>query len=87
VTLNVIYSLVETCLLLTAFPFLDPKKKLSISGVVPVVVRQPLGKNCLISSTDKILSRKRTHSTDNLSLSKFCITKVCQMILGQKAED
>ena len=66
-------------------------------GVAPVVAWEPLGKNCLISSTDKILSRKRTYyveqCTDNLcqnrviSPSKFCITKVCQMTLGQKAED
>jgi hypothetical protein len=33
-------------------PFLDSKKKLSINGVVPVVERQPVGKNCLNSSTD-----------------------------------
>ena len=61
-TFNVIYSLVvKTSLLLTAFSFLDSKKKLSINGVAPVVVREPLGKNYLISSTDKLLSRKRTH--------------------------
>ena len=44
-----------------SIPFLDSKKKLSISVVAPVVVRQSLEKNYLISSTDKILSRKRTY--------------------------
>ena len=58
---DVIYSLVvETSLLLTAFPVLDSKKKLSIFEVTPVVAKQPLGKNCLISSTDIILSKERT---------------------------
>jgi hypothetical protein len=42
-------------------PFLDSKKKLSINRVATVVMNQPLDKNCLNSSTDKILSRKRTH--------------------------
>jgi hypothetical protein len=51
-------------MLLTAFPFLDSKKKLSINGVAPVVVREPLGKNCLVSPTDKILFRKRTHCVE-----------------------
>jgi hypothetical protein len=32
---------------------LDSKKELSISGVAPIVARQPLGENCLNSSTDK----------------------------------
>ena len=60
-TFNVIYSLiVEISLLLTAFPVLDSKKKLNINGVAPVVMKQPLGKNCLISSTDIILSKERT---------------------------
>lgn len=58
---DVIYSLVvETSLLLTAFLFLDSKKKLSISGVASVVARQPLGKNFLFLSTDIILSKERT---------------------------
>jgi hypothetical protein len=61
---NVIYSLVvETSLLLTAFPFLESEKKLNIYGVTPVVVRQPLGKNFSILSTDIILSRNRTQFT------------------------
>jgi hypothetical protein len=43
VTFNVIYSLVvETSLILTAFPFFDSKKKLSIYGVAPVVARHIL---------------------------------------------
>jgi hypothetical protein len=42
-------------------PFLDSKKKLSISGVAPVMARQPLGKSCLISFRDQILSRKKAH--------------------------
>ena len=49
-TFNDIYSfIVETHLFLTS-SFLDSKKKVSISGVVLVVERQPLGKNCLSSS-------------------------------------
>jgi hypothetical protein len=59
---NVIYSLVETSLLLTAFPFLGSKKKLSINGIAPLVARQSVGKNC-ISSADMILSRKSTQFT------------------------
>ena len=60
VTFNVIYSLVvETSLLLTAFPVLDSKKKLSIFEYSSCG-KQPLGKNCLISSTDIILSKERT---------------------------
>ena len=44
VTFNVIYPLfVAINLLLTAFLFLDSKKKLSINGAASVVVRQPLG--------------------------------------------
>ena len=60
VTFNVIYSLVETSLLLTTFPVLDSKKKLSIIEITLVVVKQPLGKNCLVSSTDITLSKERT---------------------------
>jgi hypothetical protein len=63
VTFNVIYLLVETSLILTAFPFLDSEEKWSIYGVVPVVTRQPLGKKYLISSTDIILSRNGTKFT------------------------
>ena len=59
-TFNVIYSLVvETSLLLTAFSVLDSKKKLSIIEITLVVVKQPLGKNCLISSTDIIQFKER----------------------------
>lgn len=78
-------------------PFLDSKKTLSISRVVTVVARQSLGKNCLDWSTGKVLSRKRTYwGIVNwyslpiqviISPSKFCITKVCQVILGQKAKN
>lgn len=63
-----VYSFVETSLLLTAYPFLDSKKKLSINGVAPVVARHPLGKICLISSTDKILSRNTVSTMESSGL-------------------
>ena len=59
VTFNVIYSLVvETSLLLTAFPVLDSKNKLgmSYSSCGETATRQELPH----SSTDIILSKERT---------------------------
>ena len=63
--------------------FLDSKKKLSISGVAPVVVRLALAKNGLNSSTYKNTVQEKTQN--NVILDKLALPRKSKLVLGSSS--